>query len=74
MAQSFYVWRIWNLTRNYWTCIIIECVRFLLYCICILLYSKGVLDCCYAMHCGVLCRNCGEIVLGAVLLITIVDH
>ncbi|KAK0245234.1 hypothetical protein EDD85DRAFT_11095 [Armillaria nabsnona] len=26
MAQSFYVWRIWKLTRNYWTCIIIECI------------------------------------------------
>ncbi|KAK0475113.1 hypothetical protein IW261DRAFT_501436 [Armillaria novae-zelandiae] len=26
MAQSFYVWRIWSLTRNYWTCIIIECI------------------------------------------------
>ncbi len=35
---------------------------------------KGVLDCCHAMHCGVLCRNWGEIVLGAVLLITIVDY
>ncbi|KAK0207884.1 hypothetical protein DFS33DRAFT_1379430 [Desarmillaria ectypa] len=26
MAQSFYVGRIWNLTRNYWTCIVIECI------------------------------------------------
>ncbi|KAK0197943.1 hypothetical protein F5146DRAFT_995559 [Armillaria mellea] len=26
MAQSFYVGRIWKLTRNYWTCIIIECI------------------------------------------------
>ncbi|KAK0506642.1 hypothetical protein EDD18DRAFT_38940 [Armillaria luteobubalina] len=26
MAQSFYVWRIWILTRNHWTCIIIECI------------------------------------------------